>query len=129
MEFIQYFNLKEDIYMFCSKCGKSIPDNAIYCPECGNNTNPTSQQQSMGNIQNTYNNGQQIVNDEPNTLANIASCCFPIVGLVLYLVWKDTKPKSSSAVCKWAIGGVIAVAIIYILCIILGLAGSSFSSY
>ncbi len=111
--------------MFCSKCGKSIPDDVIFCPECGNTTN----QQSMGNTQNTYNNGQPIVNDDPNTLANIASCCFPIVGLVLYLVWKDTKPKSSSAVCKWAIGGVVAFVLIYVICIILGVAGSALSSY
>lgn len=29
--------------MFCSKCGKEIPDESIFCPECGNNCKENKQ--------------------------------------------------------------------------------------
>ena len=37
----------------------------------------------------------------------ILSFFFPIVGLILFIVWKDSKPKSSSAAGKGALIGFI----------------------
>lgn len=110
--------------MYCSKCGKSIPDNSAFCPECGNVAGSTSQQPLNFN-QNSNGYSQPIITDVPNTLANIASCCFPVVGLVLYLVWKDTKPQSASSVCKWTIGGLVAGVVIYIAAFVLGILGAA----
>ncbi|HAX72764.1 MAG TPA: zinc ribbon domain-containing protein, partial [Firmicutes bacterium] len=31
-------------------------------------------------------------NDNPSHFAGVVSCFFPIVGLVLYFMWKDDKP-------------------------------------
>jgi uncharacterized membrane protein YvbJ len=98
--------------MYCSKCGKEIPDTAVFCPECGNPTNPIDKQQ--------LNYNQPAMQDDPSTLANVASCCFPIVGLVLYLVWKDSKPRSASSVCRWTIGGFVAFVVVYILAALIG---------
>ncbi len=43
----------------------------------------------------------------------------PIIGLILFIVWKDSKPKSSSAAGKGALIGVIVGAIFAVIwCIV-----------
>jgi len=37
----------------------------------------------------------------------ISACLFPLVGLILYLVWKDEKPQSATTACRWALIGVL----------------------
>ena len=39
----------------------------------------------------------------------------PIVGLILFIVWKDSKPKSSSAAGKGALINVILVILFYVI--------------
>lgn len=95
--------------MFCPNCGKEINDNAVVCIHCGASTNSKK---------------TNLV-DNPSHLAGAVSCCFPVVGLILYFLWKDEKPESASLVCKWMIGGIIAWVIIYVLFFIIGLAGAA----
>lgn len=45
----------------------------------------------------------------------ILSFFFPIVGLILFIVWKDSKPKSSSAAGKGALIGVIVGAVFAVI--------------
>ena len=45
----------------------------------------------------------------------ILSFFFPIVGLILFIVWKDSKPKSSKAAGKGALIGVIVGAIFAVI--------------
>ncbi len=40
------------------------------------------------------------------TPLKIASCCFPLLGAILYFVWKDSKPEAAKDVCKFALIGV-----------------------
>ena len=47
----------------------------------------------------------------------LLGCCIPIVGLILFLVWKGTKPKSSKAAGIGALVGVICVVVLYVLII------------
>lgn len=37
------------------------------------------------------------VQDKGGFLWGLLGCCIPIVGLILFLVWKDTKPKTAKA--------------------------------
>lgn len=48
----------------------------------------------------------------------LLGCCVPVAGLVLYLVWKDTKPNTAKAA---GIGALVSVvlAVLYYLFIIL----------
>lgn len=51
----------------------------------------------------------------------ILGCCIPIVGLVLWLVWKDQKPRTAKAA---GIGALVAVglgALYYVLIFMLGI--------
>ena len=90
---------------FFKNCGKEIDDNAVVCPHCG-----VIQKEEL--VQNTVDNG--------GFLWGLLGCCIPIVGLILFLVWRDTKPKTSRAAGIGALVGVICVAIYYIVIIVIG---------
>ena len=47
-------------------------------------------------------------------------CCIPIAGLILFLVWKDTKPKTAKAAGIGALVSVIISVVYYIIMIALG---------
>ena len=64
--------------MYCRNCGKEIDNNLVQCPYC--NT--------------PVNQNQIIQQDDGSTWWSVLGCCFPIVGLILYIVWRDTKPES-----------------------------------
>ena len=90
---------------FCKNCGKEIDDNAVVCPHCG-----VIQKEEL--VQNTVDNG--------GFLWGLLGCCIPIVGLILFLGWRDTKPKTSRAAGIGALVGVICVAVYYIVIIVIG---------
>lgn len=64
------------------------------------------------------------VQDKGGFLWGLLGCCIPIVGLILFLVWKDTKPKTAKAA---GIGALVCVglSIVYyiIVFVIIGAAG------
>ena len=86
---------------FCSKCGKQIHDEAVVCVNCGCSVAPLP----------------SVVEDAPSTGFAILGFLFPIVGLILYLATKDTKPLKARSAGK---GALISVCISIAL-IILGL--------
>jgi len=97
--------------MFCKNCGKEIDDKADICIHCGVKVSKLSTE----------------TKDTPSNLAGVASCCFPVVGLILYFLWKDEKPKSSKLICKWTIAGFsisVICAIIYFVFIAAAVANS-----
>lgn len=48
------------------------------------------------------------VEDKGGILWGVLGCCIPIAGLILFLVWKDTKPKTAKAA---GIGALVCVAL------------------
>ena len=76
---------------FCRNCGQQIDDRAAVCPHCG-----VAQE-----------NKPQVV-DNGGFGWGVLGCCIPIVGLVLFLVWQDTKPKTAKAA---GIGALVSVGI------------------
>ncbi|WP_296882452.1 zinc-ribbon domain-containing protein [Thomasclavelia sp.] len=49
--------------MFCTNCGKQIPDDARFCPECGAQTEPRANTASTANQANTYSQQNQGYNN------------------------------------------------------------------
>lgn len=96
--------------MYCNYCGKEIDDNAVKCPYCG------------GDTKNTHNNdnGTPCVSDNGGIGWGLLGCCIPLAGLILFLVWKDTKPKTAKAA---GIGALISVGISILFYIIMIVAG------
>lgn len=96
--------------MFCKNCGQEIDDNAVICPHCGVSQKETPE-----------------VVDNEGFLWSLLGCCIPIVGLILFLVWHDTKPKTAKAA---GIGALVSVGIAilwYVLVAVIGI-GAGFSA-
>ena len=65
------------------------------------------------------------VNDKGGFLWGLLGCCVPIAGLILFLVWKDQKPKTAKAAGIGALVSVIIGVVYYIIMIALGIGFAS----
>lgn len=99
---------------FCKNCGKEINEQETTCPSCGTVQNTTPVQSS-----------QPTVVDNGGIGWGLLGCCIPIVGLILFLVWKDNKPKTSKAAGIGALVGVILAVLYYIVIVVIGAAAYS----
>ena len=54
----------------------------------------------------------------------LLGCCIPLVGLILFLVWKDTKPNTAKAAGIGALVSVGISVVFYLIGIVAGVAGS-----
>ena len=95
--------------MFCENCGKNISDNAISCPQCGWQTSNNDDTGNFGWL--------------------CLGFCIPIVGIVLWAIWRKEKPKNAK---KAIIGFLMNVGlnvifyVIYILMIVMALSMESY---
>lgn len=76
---------------FCSKCGKEINEEAVVCVHCGC---AIDQRKTAA-----------AANDAPNTGWAVLGFFIPLVGLILYLVNKDTSPLKAKSAGKGALIG------------------------
>lgn len=95
--------------MFCPKCGAKLPKNSEYCVECGS---------SLGEENNVVSNSN--VSNEASTTSpfvwGILGFFVPIAGLILFIMWKQDRPKDA----KYAgIGALIFVGFYIILMILI----------
>ena len=93
---------------YCKNCGTQIDDQAVICPHCGvaQGTNPA-------------------VVDNGGFGWGMLGFCIPIVGLILYLVWKDTKPRTAKVAGKGALISVIIGVVWYLLMIVVGIVSAA----
>ena len=96
--------------MFCNKCGESISTQAEICPKCGVRAkNPAAQ-------------------DQPNWGVNILSlCCVPLVGIILFFVWKNEKPVAAKSALIFGLIPIILGLLSYIIFFVI--LGAAFSGY
>ena len=64
------------------------------------------------------------VQDNGGFLWGLLVFCIPVVGLILFLIWKDQKPKTAKAAGIGALVSVIIYVVAYILIIALGVGGA-----
>lgn len=74
---------------FCKNCGQEIADNAAVCIHCGVAQTTAPQEVDNGGFG-----------------WGLLGCCIPVVGLILFLVWKGNKPKTAKAA---GIGALVSV--------------------
>ncbi len=94
---------------YCRNCGNEIHDQAVICPKCGV--------------------AQRQVDDTGGIGWGLLCYFIPILGLILYFIWKDEKPKTAKAciigsIVNLAIGLLIAILWIVII-IIFGVTAST----
>ena len=94
---------------YCKNCGNSIDDRAVICPSCG-----VSQETKPAVV------------DNGGFGWGLLGCCIPLVGLILFLVWKDSKPKTAKSVGIGALVSVIISVVYYILIAVVGVAAGMF---
>ena len=97
--------------MYCKNCGKEIDDNAVVCPHCG------VQQKRVAS---------EVV-DNGGVGWGLLGCCIPLVGLILFLVWKDSKPNTAKSAGIGALVAVVCIVIWYILVFAVGIGTSMFA--
>ena len=90
---------------YCTKCGNSVDDNAIFCVRCGARqgdgaglsapfTNPY-----VSNTRPTY-TAEDL---KPSLPIAIVSFLFNILGLIFWAVWRESKPGRATSAAKGAL--------------------------
>ena len=98
----------------CKYCGTEIDDAAVFCPSCGANQAADASGTSAPVTNAAANTG------EKHTGFVVLGFFFPLIALILYLVWKDTEPAKAMACGKGGLMGLsfsypLAALIIYIV--------------
>lgn len=131
----------------CSKCGCDVNEGVAFCSKCGNkiemqetknefpamdnepkNTSASVENEVYGtyNMQsfpNTTNSAQYnqpvMTEDKPNIGLNILAWFIPIVGFILWGVWKDKTPRKAKSIGKTAlISAIVNIVLAIIVSII-----------
>lgn len=108
--------------MKCKFCGKELQDGSTFCTSCGRSLNaaPPPKRPIGGGGENK----RVIVlpSDGPSFGYALLCFLFPIVGLILYLVWKDFLPQRAHSCGMGALVGVIVGFVLSIILFIVALA-------
>lgn len=92
--------------MFCKTCGERISELAEICIHCGVRVK----------------NAASV--DKPNWGVNLITlCCVPIVGLIMFFVWKDEKPAAAKSALTFFLINIGVIVLFYVLIFIIGLSG------
>ena len=93
--------------MLCVRCGKTIPDNAKVCPECG----ASQVAQSM----------QSAISDQPMSMGEwmitMLLTAIPVVGIIMLFVWAFGGGAAPSKK-NWARAALVWMAISVVLAIL-----------
>jgi uncharacterized membrane protein YvbJ len=90
--------------MYCPKCGTQNPDIAAFCSKCGTDL----QRISNSGPSASYYNQPFNASDKAGIGWMILSFLLPIVGLILYFVWKSRFPhKAGQILAAAGVGFVI----------------------
>ena len=92
---------------YCTKCGKEISEDAVICVNCGCSVNATSNA-SDSNSKSWW------------CLGFFTSLFFtPLIGLILWLVWKDEAPMKAKQVGLGTLWSLLPVGIIIVVSFII----------
>ena len=116
---------------YCSNCGKELADSSAFCSECGapQQGAPSEPQQYQESVyrqappqqnQQPYQAPQQAPQQAPVVDSGsfgwaLLGFFFPVVGLILFLVWKDQKPLTAKKAGLGALVGVIASVVFMVI--------------
>lgn len=76
--------------MYCSNCGNKINDNEKFCPYCG--------AEQTGNSKSP---AHTVSSDDTGSIGwGLLGFFIPIVGIILYCVWRNEKPLNAKISLK-----------------------------
>jgi len=88
--------------MFCKVCGKEVNDQAVVCVHCGCSL---KEEKTLAPFS----------TEGAGCFLSGLSFIFPLLGLILYFVWKDSKPQASKDAGKSALWGVIIGIVLWVI--------------
>lgn len=129
---------------FCTYCGQEIEEGTKFCVHCGaplTGQNPAvaqgqPQQAPQGASARPVQQAPQQQYQQPPVQPvqtgddnggfgwGLLGFCIPLAGLILFLVWKDTKPNNGKAAGMGALISVIISVLFYVVAIFMGIASS-----
>ena len=80
---------------YCTHCGKEINEEAVMCVHCGCSTKPEREKEP----------------DSDNIGWGFLGFFVPLVGFILWLMWKDEAPKKAK---NLGIGALVSVCIVVV---------------
>ena len=92
--------------VFCSGCSQELSSEENFCSVCGKQRTMLAQD-AQPTIQQPVYLQMGYVQDAPPSGMTALGFFFPIVGLILYLVWKDQTPLKAKSAGKGALIGII----------------------
>lgn len=107
---------------YCSNCGTQLSEGMKFCPNCGKAQSQYQQQPNYYNDQPYLRNAQTSAPSQQDGKSfgfALLGFFVPVVGLILYLVWKDEMPLKAKSAGKGALVSVILVVISVIAVFIL----------
>lgn len=96
--------------MKCKNCGNDISNGVKFCTNCGTRV------EELESVENSFNSNVNTNNSGAEIGWGFLGFFLPIVGLILFLVWKDSKPSSSKAS---GIGALVGFCVSFVICIIM----------
>ena len=103
---------------FCTGCGKELSACEEFCSVCGKQRT-TPAQDAQPTFQQPVYPQMGYVQVAPSGGMTALGFFFPIVGLILYLVWKDQTPLKAKSAGKGALIGVIVWTVLSVILAIL----------
>ena len=120
---------------FCSECGANLPDDALFCMSCGASVSetvkqPAPEQPAYVNIDPVQPNyppqfsqpSAEYVDPYPVTVTHRGfwwlGFIVPVLGLILHIVWKNSKPRLSRSIGKGALVSAIIGSVFYTVYVI-----------
>ena len=96
---------------FCPSCGTDVGEGA-FCPQCGYSMNGQPPAYVQPPVQYIV---KPVTPDAPSAGMAWLGFFFPLIGLILYLVYHDSKPKKASSAGKGALWGVLVPVLIVLV--------------
>lgn len=110
--------------MYCMNCGADCPDTEQLCANCKQKLNiknsSNSKQSSKENPAAPQDNMDKT--DTPSWIYAIVGFIFPLIGLILYLVWRIQTPRRAKSVGKGTLLGAVTLIVLYAVTFVLYIA-------
>ena len=101
---------------YCNNCGITLDDNCFVCTNCGAGQPQTPYQQY--NHQ-SFNSPSTNTKNSGGFPWNCLGFCMPLLGIVLYFIYKNNSPMRANTLKKSLIAGFIVGIVFTVLYIIL----------
>ena len=114
--------------IFCMNCGAEVQSDNIFCINCGSrlSAQPAGTEQPQQNAPAQTYDRPGYENDSSSNGFAVLSFFFPVVGLILYLVWRENLPLRARSSGKGAIIGAIVNVVIVIISVIVQIAATNY---